>query len=326
MISRVMQTDQISCHDAAGNVIPCAGTGQDAALNAGVPWPVPRFWAAGEISGEMSKEVSGETVIDTLTHLMWPRNAGLFEFPLSLDEAFTAVEQMNRDRMFGFSDWRMPKRHELFSLVSHARVNPALPAGHPFTHVFPGYYWTATPCARFPRQAWYVHLGGGRVFKGMKAGSYMVWPVRRLNAVQSDADDGSGVNHGSRFFRDGQTVRDRKNGLMWTQNADLAAGPVTWMNAFTFTEAMNLDRNWGYDDWRLPNIRELESITDMDRHSPAIAGADLFDNLQPFYWSSTTSVYDPRYAWALYTEDGNLGVGVKANPEFYVWCVRTDTC
>ena len=79
------------------------------------------------------------------------------------------------------------------------------------------------------------------------------------------------------------------------------------------------------DDWRLPNIRELESITDMDRHSPAIAGADLFDNLQPFYWSSTTSVYDLRYAWALYTEDGNLGVGVKANPEFCVWCVRTET-
>ena len=48
-----------------------------------------------------------------------------------------------------------------------------------------------------------------------------------------------------------------------------------------------------------PPSGSWKSITDMDRHSPAIAGADLFDNLQPFYWSSTTSVYDPRYAWAL---------------------------
>ena len=55
------------------------------------PGPCPGFGRPGKISGEMSKEVSGETVIDTLTHLMWPRNAGLFEFPLSLDEAFAAV-------------------------------------------------------------------------------------------------------------------------------------------------------------------------------------------------------------------------------------------
>ncbi|MEZ4551598.1 MAG: DUF1566 domain-containing protein [Desulfobacterales bacterium] len=300
-----MQTDQTCCYDAAGSVIPLRRDRPDAALNAGVPGPCHGFWG-GRGNGGNVGEVSGETVIDTLTHLMWPRNAGLFEFPLSLDEAFTAVEQMNRDRMFGFSDWRMPKRHELFSLVEpcpgqscpacrssiHPCVSRLLPDRHPLRPVSP------------PDM---VCSSGWRLFKGMKAGSYMVWPVRRLNAVQSDADDGSGVNHGSRFFKDGQTVLDRKNGLMWTQNADLAAGPVAWMDAFTFTEAMNRDRNWGYDDWRLPNIRELESITDMDRHSPAIAGADLFDNLQPFYWSSTTSVYDPRYAWTLYTEDGNLG-------------------
>jgi hypothetical protein len=29
-------------------------------------------------------------------------------------------------------------------------------------------------CARLPNQAWYIHLGGARVFKGMKHGSYMV--------------------------------------------------------------------------------------------------------------------------------------------------------
>ena len=61
------------------------------------------------------------------------------------------------------------------------------------------------------------------------------------------------------------------------------------------------------------------------RHSPAIAASHLFENIQPFYWSATTSVYDPRYAWTLYTEDGNLGVGYKANPEFHVWCVRNKT-
>jgi len=299
MIFSVIQTDQTHCYDAAGKVIPCAGSGQDAAFNAGVPWPVPRF------------RESWETVADTLTHLMWPRDAGLFEFPLSLDEAFKAVEEMNRSRMFGFSDWRVPERHELFSLVSHANINPALPAGHPFVNVFPGYYWTATLCARLPRQAWYVHLGGGRLFKGMKAGSYMVWPVRNLSMRKTLANDLSGMNHENRFLANGQTILDRKTGLMWMKNADPATGPVTWMDAFKTFETMNRDHASGYDDWRLPNIRELESITDLDRHTPAIAGADLFENLQPFYWSATTSVYDPRYALTMYTEDGNLGVGYK---------------
>jgi len=50
--------------------------------------------------------------------------------------------------------------------------------GHPFTNIFTGYYWTSSSCARLPNQAWYIHLGGARVFKGMKYGSYMVWPVR----------------------------------------------------------------------------------------------------------------------------------------------------
>jgi hypothetical protein len=118
------------------------------------------------------------------------------------------------------------------------------------------------------------------------------------------------------------TVSDQRTGLMWTKNADLAAGAVKWVDALKIPEAMNREQKFGYADWRLPNIRELESISDMNRHSPAVAGGEAFEDIKPFYWSSTTSVYDPKYAWTLYAEDGNLGVGYKANPEFFVWCVR----
>lgn len=39
----VPKTGQTTCYDANGSVIPCAGTGQDGDIQAGVAWPDPRF-------------------------------------------------------------------------------------------------------------------------------------------------------------------------------------------------------------------------------------------------------------------------------------------
>ncbi len=311
MKSPFTRTDQTLCYNASGNIISCTGSGQDGEQQAGMPWPEPRF------------EINADAVTDFLTGLMWPRNAGMEGFPLSFSEASHAVAEMNAAGTFGFDNWHLPERSELFSLISHARMNPALPEGYPFQNVFPGYYWTATPCARFPRQAWYVHMGGGRVFKGMKQGYYMVWPVRRIEnkCIQSSPSE-SGNFPEKRFIENRCTVTDRHSGLIWTKSADIAKHPVSWEKSLTIVREMN-DRNaYGHPDWRLPNIRELESLTDMRIHSPAIAASDIFTDIKDFYWSSTTSVYDPAYAWTMYSEDGNIGVGYKKNPEFHVWCVR----
>jgi hypothetical protein len=123
-------------------------------------------------------ETHNRVVVDNCNGLMWPADAALGEFPMAWPEALDFIDGLNRSRLHGFADWRLPNRRELFSLVSHTRINPALPEGHPFVNVFSGYYWTSTTCSRLPDQAWYLHIGGARVFKGMKQGFYMVWPVR----------------------------------------------------------------------------------------------------------------------------------------------------
>ena len=66
----------------------------------------------------------------------------------------------------------------------------------------------------------------------------------------------------------------------------------------------------------------MESLTDMSQHSPALPVDHLFVNVQEFYWSSTTSMYDINYAWVLYIKDGVVGVGYKPLSEFYFWPVR----
>jgi hypothetical protein len=39
------------------------------------------------------------------------------------------------------------------------------------------------------------------------------------------------------------------------------------------------------------------------------------------YWSSTTSAFEPDWAWALYLDNGAVGVGQKRGRHFNVWAV-----
>ena len=86
---------------------------------------------------------------------------------------------------------------------------------------------------------------------------------------------------------------------------------------------LNRRKIGGYSNWRLPNIREIESITDMGSHSPALCNSHPFQNIGDGFWSSTTSVFEPSYAWILYTQDGAIGVGFKSLPEFYICAVSS---
>ena len=72
----------------------------------------------------------------------------------------------------------------------------------------------------------------------------------------------------------------------------------------------------------MPNIRELESLVDLQADSPALPEGHPFTNVRDVYWSSTTSVYEARYAWALYSRDGMVGVGFKPDTGFHLWPVR----
>ncbi len=294
-------------------------------------------------------DVEKETVLDRKTGLMWSRDASLSEFPMTWTEAFGFVQTLSEEKYQEYSNWRLPNRRELFSLISHDQINPCLPASHPFENVFHGYYWSASTCARLPNQAWYVHFGGARVYRGMKYASYMVWPVRPIKeqavnvfctGQQRSYDDQgneipydentyqhaaiqSGIEWPTPRFDVGEnTVTDRLSGLVWTRNASFGQTVINWKDAGHMILQMNSRNVFGFDDWRIPHIRELESLLDLKMHSPALPENHPFENIEDFYWSCTTSVYETRYAWALYMQDGALGVGFKADPEFFLWPVR----
>jgi hypothetical protein len=296
----ILDTDQKFCFDEIGNRIECRDTLQDAEYKRSRSYLSLRF----------SERSDG--IEDRWTGLIWHKNANLAGFPLNWKEAFDFIEETNHAESSGQIKWRLPTRSELFSLVSHQYINPSLPASHPFENVFNGYYWTQTECSRLPDQAWYIHLGGGRVYRGMKHGSYMVWPVAGKIKKQSVND---------RFHMDRITTYDSLTNRTWLVGRETPRMTVTWKEAIDYIKDLNKG-NGGFSDWRLPNIRELESLVDTTKHSPAFTVPNAFGKIEEGYWSSTTSMYEPRYAWVLYTGDGAIGVGYKAYADFFVLPVR----
>lgn len=327
-----LQTGQTKCYDALGNEISCAGTGQDAESSKGITWPAQRFEAKLDI------------VYDRLTGLFWPINTDVAEFLFTWEEALDFVEGMNLVSAYGFTDWRLPNRRELRSLIGHQTSKPPLPAGHPFLNVFLGWYWTSTTAAISPAYAWYIHMEGGRMFYGRKDERYLAWPVRGENSVlpqtgQTECFDFHGRPipcHGTgqdaairsghiwpkrRFHLLGEIVLDALTGLKWTKKADLPEGAVCWSEALERVQLLNRINNAAAHTWRLPNINELESLVDCSAHNPALSEDHPFERVRDAYWSSTTSIFEPDWAWALYLDKGAIGVGHKTKAFFHVWAV-----
>lgn len=126
------------------------------------------------------------------------------------------------------------------------------------------------------------------------------------------------------------TISDNDTGLMWKKCSegktyDVGTGTCTgayatktWTNALSACEA---DATGGHTDWRLPNIRELLSIVDYGRVTPAVN--PLFDSLWDTFWSSTT-YQDPGFqdsAWYVGFYGGTSYIAGKT-ASYDVRCIR----
>lgn len=152
------------------NIIPKTGQAKtymqadDGDLQAGKPWPKPRF-----------TDHKDGTVADHLSGLMWTLNADKAEGEVDWEQAVSGAKTCTDG---GYTDWRLPNRNELDSLIDLGRHNPALPTGHPFIGVQPSYYWSSTTPANNEDHAWIVHFYIGFVTHDDKGSSHHVWYVR----------------------------------------------------------------------------------------------------------------------------------------------------
>ena len=117
-------------------------------------------------------------VLDTRTNLMWTAcNVGTERVKQpEAEKAATAL------RAGDFTDWRLPTRAELLTIVDDTRSDPAINTDY-FRDCVSNWYWTSTPYAGSPAEfAWVVDFSDGAAYCFHRDSYGFVRAVRSVRA------------------------------------------------------------------------------------------------------------------------------------------------
>ena len=139
-------------------------------------WPMPNAQVeveAGAPNLESYTDNGDGTVTDNVTELVWQQLTP----PMNYTQA-EAVAYCAALRQGGYTDWRLPSALELVSIVDTGTYNPSINST-----VFPGtpsvgFYWSSTPYAGNPGNAWGVYFNNGYSASNDTSTAYSVRCVR----------------------------------------------------------------------------------------------------------------------------------------------------
>lgn len=248
------------------------------------------------------------TITDKVTGLMWQKQDG---GEMTIEKAVSYVKTIN---LGGFSDWRLPTTRELFSINNFDKVNPALPTGY-FTTTAAEYWWTSEKRADDQGAAWVINAGGGSgphpAAETVSAGGSKRFHTRAVRNTVSPKI------LATRFRDNGDsTITDYSSGLTWQKFE--SPKTLSWEEALQYANSLRLA---GKKEWRVPDIKELQSLNDPTTTKPSI-DRNFFPTLTNLdFWSSTTQVNSPARAWELNTEYGIVSYKDKTIAS-HLRCVR----
>lgn len=251
------------------------------------------------------------TITDTITGLMWQK----FDFgELSYENAIIYCDSLT---LAGYNDWRLPTPFESFSILNLQNTNPAINTAF-FPKSQAEYWWTSGLQFNDASKVWVTNSGGG-IGNHLKTETISAGGTKNyfVRAVRDVIDPPIIPN---RFIdnKDG-TITDLVTQLEWQQTPDVLT--KTWEESLLYAENLMFASK---TDWRLPSIRELQSISDESCGSPSVNNT-IFKllNTQRKFWSSTTLIAkDPSKAWFWDTQFGITTYDLKTIANF-VLCVRT---
>lgn len=247
------------------------------------------------------------TVSDQVTDFMWQQSDG---GEMTYANAITYCQNLE---LAGYIDWTLPQNYQLFGLLNHDRL-PALNAT-----IFPTttaeYWWSANTQLNDPSHVWVVNAGGGTgphpISETLSAGGSKYYHTRCVRTAPTSVTSTLTANG------DG-TVTDHNSNLIWQQGE--VTPTVMWEGALNYCEGLTLGHQ---SDWRLPNIKELQSLADITHLNPAI-DTTYFPSAQAArYWSSTMQFGHADAAWFDDFTDGRTSYNAKTGT-LAVRCVRSN--
>jgi hypothetical protein len=316
-------------HDAGYRFTPkCEGTGHDGEFGRDA-------WDGGNARGHagfnFAKIGSGGQILprdakrwhcvrDKITGLTWevkthdggPRDAGQ-KFTNRGDgrdgDASAYLADVNAAGLCGASDWRMPTRREMESLVDFS-----VPEGGPMIDAawFPDsaatLHWTSTSAEVNGGAAtyrWAVnYFAGGSSWHSGRYNRFSVRLVRRGHDMPT-----------KRWNPQGAEVLDRSTLLVWRRCAEGQAWTGSTCSGtaatfFTITDAIDHAKEQARSaglPWRAPNVKELSSLVDTELRFPSIDSRAFPGLYTDSYHTATHWTENPVYSWRV-----NFGEGLVA--------------
>jgi len=275
-------------------------------------------------SNQMAYTDNGNgTITDLVTGLMWSK--AVESNKVSLVRAQKIAENMT---LGGYSDWRVPNIKELYSLMNFSG-NTGFNAGNlksnvpsnavPYinTDYFDFRYGKTDYGERYIDAQWlsstkYVSttMNGSKTLFGVNFADGRIKGYGYSNTRGKRPEKKfyaryvRGNAYGNNNFQDNNdgTITDAATGLIWMKSD--SGNSMNWDDALKYAE--NFEHG-GFDDWRLPNAKELQYIVDYSRSPDTTNSAALDPVLDissikneknekdyPYFWTSTTHMDGPR--------------------------------
>ena len=274
------------------------------------------------------------TVIDNNLGLEWQQNA-------QTDKSSTWEEAKKycEDLVYAeHDDWRLPNAHELNSILDYGfymvesdgiRDTVSIDVDY-FTEMeeikYEGagmFYWSSS-ALNYPRDEQDAFTSDPWTGVSLWWKTDIKAFVRCVRGRELDVKGAFAV----KTVNGEKVVVDYRSHLTWQPAAEERA---TWLEALSYCEN---SKYAGFDDWRLPNVKELSTLINYDKTYPATDFPEellRIDDERHELWSSTTAM---DYAWAYgahisYHPDGNIYTGRKSSQnggdgvyKYNVMCIR----
>ncbi|SEH08907.1 Lcl domain-containing protein [Candidatus Venteria ishoeyi] len=253
------------------------------------------------------------------------------------EDAQQQAEIANNQAYKGYTDWRVPTRQELLSIVEFQCYQPAINE-----RVFPttpsAAFWSSSPSASSADGAWGVNFNTRNDAHGYRSSNIYVRLVRgglffvpSTESSQSCNDGATILNNVEFSIHDNGTVTHQQTKLIWDQciwgqsgincdNGDVNG--YLWSEALQQAKVANQQNYKGYNDWRLPTISELLSITEVTCAYPAINTSVFPSTPSSAFWSTSPLAADSDETWYVHFAGGGYNGYSTSNSYLGVRLVR----